>query len=290
MKKIKPLIIPCIQNPKLKKEINEFAEVLKSQSHTLGNHGLDEKDFYQGGLFRGAIERIRGQFAATMKHKRELVALILNHMVENGAIKNWSSTGGTGRYDYQITLNSERIAIIELKGCLDGNNTNIFTRPVQADEFVIWSLCQNQGADPRANAWSGIHTRLSAEVIDRNQVVDGLIIWDMYCGTISRPCPKLLNNQLRITKVGSFELPPPCIYLFPATVPHPIHNSEPKPQSINEVEILKAFHKTFKGHDKELTEVYLEVKNIEKGMIRITKLVRDHQEIIKSEPTLLKRT
>ncbi len=31
------------------------------------------------------------------------------------------------------------------------NNTNIFTRPPNADEFVIWSLCQNPGSNMSHN-------------------------------------------------------------------------------------------------------------------------------------------
>src|SRR5271165_934827 len=77
----------------------------------------------------------------------------------------------------------------------------------------------NPGADPRHNAWSGIHTRLSAEIISRSQRVDGLDIWDMVCGTFGRPCPKLESDTTRFTVVGPYRLPPPCIYLFPVTIP-----------------------------------------------------------------------
>lgn len=47
-------VIPCEQDPRLRAEIDRFAEVLKTQSHTLGEHGLDETDFYQSSIFRGA--------------------------------------------------------------------------------------------------------------------------------------------------------------------------------------------------------------------------------------------
>ena len=107
-----------------------------------------------------------------------------------------------------------RVAIIELKGCLDGNNTTIYERRPHAQEFIIWSLCTNPGADPRHNAWSGIHTRLSADIIERAQQVDGVVIWDMVCGTIGRPCPKVELDQSRITVVSHYELPPPCIYVL----------------------------------------------------------------------------
>lgn len=53
--------IPCQANKRLRKLIIDYAETLKTEGHTLGDHGLTEKDFYEGGLFRGAIERLRGR-------------------------------------------------------------------------------------------------------------------------------------------------------------------------------------------------------------------------------------
>ena len=181
-------VIPCEKNKDLDQQIKGFAEVLKAEAHTLGNHGLSESDFYASGVFRGAIERIRGQFSAGMREKREFVRHVLNHVQNEGYILDWESAGEANRHDYAVSLKSGRTAIIELKGCLDGNNTNIFERPPNAEEFIIWSICTNPGADPRHNAWSGIHTRLSAEIIDREQRVDGLVIWDMVCGSYGRPC------------------------------------------------------------------------------------------------------
>jgi len=160
-------VIPCEQNKQLREKIQEFAETLKTESHTLGDHGLSENDFYNSGLFRGAIERVRGQFSAAMREKREFVSNVLNHMQDQGFIGDWESAGEANRHDYAVQLNSGRTAIIELKGCLDGNNTNIFERPPHANEFIVWSVCTNTGSDPRHNAWSGIHTRLSAEIISR---------------------------------------------------------------------------------------------------------------------------
>ena len=85
-------IIPCRQNKELRKKIEEFAEVLKTESHTLGSHGLSESEFYNSGLFRGSIERIRGQFSATMRGKREFVQHVLNHMQDNDFIDEWGSS------------------------------------------------------------------------------------------------------------------------------------------------------------------------------------------------------
>ncbi|MGJ0535179.1 hypothetical protein [Methylocystis sp.] len=174
--------IPCEQDPDLRRQIEQFAEMLKTQAHKLGDHGLSEKDFYASPIFRGAIQQVRGEISATMREKREFVQHVLNHMEDRGFIASWDRTRRGVLHDYVVNLKSQRTAIIDLKGCLDGDNTKLFERPNSADEFVIWSLCTNVGADPRRNAWSGVHTRISAEIIARNQLVDGLIIWDMMCG------------------------------------------------------------------------------------------------------------
>jgi hypothetical protein len=60
-------VIPCEQNLALREQIEKYSEVLKIEAHKLGAHGLSEQEFYNSGLFRGAIERIRGQFSATMR-------------------------------------------------------------------------------------------------------------------------------------------------------------------------------------------------------------------------------
>jgi hypothetical protein len=283
-------VTPCEKNKELTKLINAFADVLKQEAHTLGNHGLNEVDFYQSGVFSGAIERIRGQQAATMKFKRAFVATVLDHLVSKSAIVEWHSAGEANRHDYQVRLNNGRISAIEIKGCLDGNNTNIFDRPAHANEFIIWSLCQNKGADPRVNAWSGIHTRLSAEIIDRGQIVDGLVIWDMLCGTVARPCPKLIATPGRATVLGEYILPPPCIYLFPGTVPSVRNNPTPPPQRLEDVGFLHALYSVFGVVDEELTYVHLEVKHKGSDTVRRTRLVRNGCEAKLSDETPIRRS
>lgn len=282
--------IPCEKNAELRLKILEFAEVLKTEAHTLGSHGLDESDFYQSGLFRGAIERIRGQFSASMKQKREFVSLVLTHMQDGGFILNWGSAGEANRHDYHVKLINGRTAIIELKGCLDGNNTNIFERPPHADEFIVWSVCSNPGADPRHNVWSGIHTRLSAEMIDRNQRIDGLVVWDWICGTSARPCPKLAAAPDRLSNIGQFLLPPPCIYLFPGTVPSVRNNPNPRVNALADVGILNAMHLCFGGEDKEVNSVGIEVAHREAETVRKTTITRDDVVQKTTEPTPIRRS
>lgn len=283
-------IIPCTQNPELRKTILDFAETLKREAHTLGNHGLSETDFYQGGVFRGAIERLRGQFSASMSEKREFVRAILDHMRAGGHIEEWRSAGESNRHDYQVRMPSGRTSCIELKGCLDGNNTNIFERPAQADEFVIWSICSNPAADPRHNVWSGIHTRLSAEIIERSKPVDGLIVWDWLCGTVARPCPKFGADSARLTMVESWSLPPPCIYLFPKSIPSVRNNPNPQSQSINDVHLLKAFQECFGGTAQELHSVKFSVAHHGSETVRTTGILRGGECVRQSEPTPIRRS
>lgn len=282
-------VIPCEQNKGLRDQIEKFAETLKVEAHKLGAHGLDEKDFYNSGLFRGAVERVRGQFSATMRPKREFVQHVLNHMEDGGFICGWELTEDANRNDYSVKLTTGKTAIIDLKGCLDGNNTNIFERPTDADEFVIWSLCTNLGADPRRNAWSGIHTRLSAEMIENQKQVDGLVVWDMVCGTIGRPCPKIPTVEpARFTDVGPFRVPPACIYLFPSmipgeTIPHA------KAQGLPDVGLLDAFQKCFGGLADEVNYVDFDVSFRGTGMVRQTTIRRGGAIQRQSDMTAIRR-
>ena len=283
-------VIPCDKNRELRQKIIEFAETLKTEAHTLGAHGLDEQEFYSSGVFRGAIERLRGQFSATMSGKREFVRDVLNYMQDREYLRNWDSAGEANRHDYTVTLNSGRLAVIESKGCLDGNNTNIFERPPNAQEFVIWSVCTNPGADPRHNAWSGIHTRLSAEIISHNQLVDGVIIWDMVCGTVGRPCPKIESRSGRLSEVSHYRLPPPCIYVFPATIPSPRNNPKPVAQALEDVELLQAFHECFGGDDLEINYVDFEVEHKGAETMRKTTIRREGVVQRTSRATAIQRS
>jgi hypothetical protein len=283
-------VVPCEKNKNLRMQIETFAEVLKTEAHNLGAHGLEERDFYQGGLFRGAIERIRGQYSATMRGKKEFVRHVLNHMQDRGFIKDWDVAGDANRHDYSVRLPTGKMAVIELKGCLDGNNTNIFERPSHAQEFIIWSVCSNAGADPRRNAWSGIHTRLSAEIIERGKRVDGVMIWDWLCGTIGRTCPKLEASADRRTSVGPYQLTPPCIYVFPGAVPSVRNNPRPVPQSLEDVQILKAFNECFLGKPEEINYVSFEVGYQGTDIARTTRISRGGVNQHESNPTAIHRS
>jgi hypothetical protein len=281
-------IISCHKDRTLEKRIDEFAEILRTEAHTLGNHGLDQNEFYNS-VFRGAVERIRGQFSALMGEKREFVRRVLSYMQDQNYIESFESSGGQNRYDYTVELPSGKVAVIELKGGLDGNNTNIFERPAHADELIVWSVSTNPGGDPRRNVWSGLHTRLSAEIIANSKRVDGLIVWDWICGTVGRRCPKLDAGRARLTEVAQYTLPPPCIYVFPAKIPEVRNNPSSIAQHLTAVGLLKAFHECFGGSDDEVSYVDFEVAHRDSETVRKTIVRRAGAIVRESKYTPIRR-
>jgi hypothetical protein len=290
MPRSRPPIILCELLPETRDRIEAFAEDLKRHAPQVGTHGLTEQEFWDSGIFRSAIERLRGTQAASTSEKREFVRSVLDHLQTNGEIRRWEFSGSGERHDYDIEMSDGTRCVVEAKGCLDGNNTNIFQRPPQADEFLIWSLCQNPGSDPRHNAWSGIHTRLGAEIIHRKQKVDGLIIWDMVCGTRGRPCPKLNADPTRGTTLPDGKrLPPPCLYLFPRSIPDPRNNPTPACWRLEEVKLLHALWRAFRGNDSDVVEVRIEARMEGPNLQRRTRFLRDGVEFYASDWTTLRR-
>ena len=235
-------VIACELAAATRQTIHTYADDLRSAAHSVGSHGLSVQAFEEAGLFRAAIERLRGQQAASMGHKRAFLEEVLGYLVLGKHVQSFKYTGQGDRHDFQVLLNNGNTSVFEAKGCLDGNNTNIWIRPPNANEFLNWSLCQNAGADPRKNAWSGIHTRLGPTIIAEKKVVEGLVIWDQVCGTIGRPCPKLANSARATVLPSERRVPPPCIYLFPQTVPDPRSNPRPNVTSIAQVGLLEALY------------------------------------------------
>ena len=253
-------IIPCKATDGWRQVVEEYARALEAAGPTIGSHGMTPAEFEEAGLFKSAIERLRGQQAASLKKKQSFIDAVLTFMQNAGLISKFDFVGGRERHDYEVYFKGGRLCCIEAKGCLDGNNTNIFKRPGNADEFVIWSLCQNPGANPRKNAWSGINTRLSAEIIARKERVDGLIMWDMLCGTVARPCPKLEKDAARATFLNGKAAPPPCIYLFPRTIPDARNNPKPKTWALKDIHFLRALAEAFKVVEEEVVAVGIEAR------------------------------
>lgn len=262
---------------------------MKTEAHKLGTHGLTEKDFYESGILEGAVQRIRGQISSTMFDKRDFMKRVLDYMEDNKFISEWTAAGGKNRHDYTVKMPTGRLVVIESKGCLDGNNTNIFERPSHAEEFIIWSICSNGSADPRHNVWSGIHARLSAEIIHEQKLVDGLIVWDWLCGTVERPCPKLKRYDGRTTTVGPYQLTPPCIYLFPKTIPAVKDNPNPALHSLEEVQFLKALNDCFGGYFDEVNDVRFMATSKNGETFRTTSIERNGETLHTSKATAIRR-
>lgn len=283
-------IIPCSLSEDARNRIEIYAAELRAHAPSVGTHGLGETEFWESGLFQSAVERLRGTGAATTTDKQTFLRAILTELQNDGRIAAFDFTGAGERHDYQIELPSGHVTIFEAKGCLDGNNTNIFTRPPNADEFFIWSLCQNPGADPRHNTWSGIHTRLGATMIAERQRIDGLVIWDMLCGTLKRPCPKLIADLARgRTLPGGRELPPPCIYLFPRSLPDPRNNPQPAPWRLEERPFLHTLAESFGCRDDEVVAVNIHVRMNGANVERQTTLTRGKIILRQSRWTTLRR-
>lgn len=286
----KDVVIPCKRGKEITALIDTYAEELKQAGPTIGSHGLSSSEFDAAGVFRAAVEKLRGRQSASMGPKKAFLAEVLDHMKAAGTIVDWEFTGAGERHDYQVILNDGRTSIFEAKGCLDGNNSTIYQRPPGADEFVLWSLCQNAGSDPGHNAWSGIHTRIGANMMVQKEQVDGLIIWDMLCGTFARECPKLVKNPSRVVKLASGrEVPPPCIYLFPRSIPDPRNNPNPKPRSLPEVGLLKALFDTFGCTEDELVSVEIDARMDGVNVQRQTSLIKGGEVVGQSRWTTLKR-
>lgn len=268
--------------------VDSYAKALTEAAPCIGGHGMGEQEFWDSGLFYAAVEKLRGTHAATMEQKKAFISFFLDIMKEKKLIDSWSFEGSDERHDYQVNMPDGNVCIIEAKGCLDGNNTLIFQRPTNADEFLIWSLCQNPGADPRHNAWSGIHTRLSADMISRKEKVDAVIIWDALCGSAARYCPKL-KDPSRGIEVGDKVYPPPCIFLFPRTTPDPRNNPNPPVWQLSQLSFVSNVAKAFGCDDSDVVEVRIATRMEGSDVERQTSFYRSGELVQESKWTKIKR-
>ena len=112
----------------------------------------------------------------------------------------------------------------------------------------------------------------------------------MVCGTIGRPCPKLTNDGARATDIGPYSLPPPCLYVLPATIPSPRNNPSPRAQRLSDVELLQAFNDCFRCQQDEISYVGFNVAHQGADTVRTTRVVRDAQVQRESDPTAIRRS
>lgn len=194
-----------------------------------------------------------------MNVKRRFYDAIFERLHSEGVIQD-ARFIGTGRsQDYRVSLGKKFEVCIEAKGCPDGNNIRIWSRPTWAREFIIWSQCTHSlEKDPGHGIMSGI-SRLFRKAILESQKVDAFVFFDGRCGSDIRRCPKRFGVQGALRKKatdiqgqdGRAWLPPPCIYLFPATIPHPLSNKNPEPHDLTSCRFAAALLKGFGVPEQE---------------------------------------
>jgi hypothetical protein len=269
--------LPCRHPPldvdKVKRLLQELPSIAPD---VLAAEGIDADAW--SALLRAAVESLRGAYSATTSDKRRFVEAVLDYGVAQGLFASWSFVGTENRQDYRVDLPDETAVCLEQKGCPDGNNTNIWDRPGWADEFVVWCLCPESLVNqPGAGAWSGVSTRLLPKVYAERQLVDALIFWDGRCGSDQRRCPKRYGvEDLRdkATSIPSQQgttnwLPPPCIYLFPRSIPHVRNNRRPPVHTPGTLKIAKALLNLFKVPEAEHARYvhlgHAEVRGVSRG-------------------------
>jgi hypothetical protein len=248
--------VPCrhqLDNSKIVSLIKLLRGLPKAAPELIQKHGIDPVDYDL--LFRSAIESIRGVFSATAEDKRKFLQVVFDKMKDSGAVKEWQSIGTKGRQDYRIMLPNKRSICVEAKGCPDGNNMNIWERPTWAEEFIVWSQCPDSlQHNPGHGIWSGVSVRLVPKMVVERQQIDAFVFYDGRCGSKHRQCPKSfgLTDDLRskATDVKGYPdsrwMPPPTIYLFPRTIPHPHTNKQPPVHDLRSCQFANALLETFK--------------------------------------------
>ncbi|MFG2106000.1 hypothetical protein [Micromonospora chersina] len=232
---------------------NLLRRLPETSPELLRQANITEEDWLP--LLRAAIESMRGTSSATGTDKQRFISAVLKHCAVSGTIDSWAFIGSRGRQDYRVTLPDGTAVAIEAKGCPDGNNTTIWDRPSWADEFIVWSLCPESLAhDPGKGVWSGISTRLMPKIAAERKVVDAFVFWDGRCGTTLRQCPKGygVKGPLRAEatdlpgQAGKEDwVPPPCIYMFPRSVPSVPHNLKPPIHTARSCKFTRALLNAF---------------------------------------------
>lgn len=111
----------------------------------------------------------------------------------------------------------------------------------------------------------------------------------MVCSTVGRPCPKVVNAPERITTVAHYELPPPCLYVFPATVASPRNNPSPVAQALDSVRLLRALFDSFGCLPEEVNYVDFEVEYRGNDKVRKTTVRRGGTVVRESKLTAIQR-
>jgi len=108
-------------------------------------------------------------------------------------------------------------------------------------------------------------------------------------GLVLESAEELRADPSRITVVSHYRLPPPCIYVFPATVPSPRNNPRPVSQNLADVQILQAFQECFGGRADEVNHVDFEVEHRNEDTMRKTRVRRGGEIVQESAFTSIRR-
>jgi hypothetical protein len=210
--------LPCHHRSEIVEQINPTIQLLSGldQLHPdiLQLHGIQPIDYHGGLVFRSAIEHIRGSYIASSVTEREaMVRDVLENLDQRNLIHTFKHTAKDQRYDFEIALQVDLFAALEVKGG-EGNSINISDRPLWASEFGVW--CHLSGAivnSPASGARSVVN-RLTNELVRRGKQVDVLFFKDRLCGTRVRPCPKYPGREERIGLHAA-----PDVFLLPQRQP-----------------------------------------------------------------------
>ena len=128
-----------------------------------------------------------------------------------------------------------------------------------------------------------------AKIVAEGARVDALIIWYMLCGTVARPCPKLVDPARATLLPSGLKVPPPCIYLFPRTKPDARNNPNPPAWRLEELPFIHALATTFRCKAEEIVQVRIQTQMNGANIERKTTLTRSGVILRESKWTQIKR-
>ncbi len=270
-------ILPCKHEKRITDQVAPTIKLLTQidelHPEILLKHGIQPIDYHGSLVFRSAVESIRGKYIAASRHEREnLVENVLKNLVHTQAIQDYKSTGTYQRYDFEIALQLDSFAAIEVKGG-EGNSINISNRPLWAKEFGIWCHLNGAIVNEPEHGVNSIINRITNELVRRGKQVDVLFIKDILCGTPARPCPKYPGQEDQIGLKTA-----PDIFLFPMRRPifsqnnQPEHDSKPPVHSLDTLKlpakILTLFNITPQNFEDHIRYVQIEIEPLENNRFR----------------------
>lgn len=233
------MALPCRHEERITRQVQPTINLLTNLDELhpdiLLQHQIQPADYKDSLVFRSAIESIRGTFIASSTASREgLVSGILDSLLQQHWISDYSQSSNIGRYDFTVAIerDPDYFAAIEVKGG-EGNSINISERPLWAREFGIWCHLDGAIVNQPANGSHSIINRVTNELVRRQKLVDVVFFKDILCGTPTRPCPKYSGQESTI----AFEAAPD-VFLFPQRIPS-LDDPEPPVHTLNSLRLPK---------------------------------------------------